>query len=58
MKACPAAVTCRWHNRVAGLLRAGQVEQIRADKDVLLVLLGRAWRLCNCGLARRVRAVL
>ena len=55
---CPAARTCRWHNKAALWLRTGQVARIREEKDVLLVLLTRAWRGCTCGLARKVRAVL
>ena len=55
---CPAARTCRWHNKVATWLRTGQVARIRAEQDIVRVLLTRAWRGCRCGLAQQVRAAL
>lgn len=58
MTRCPVAGTCRWHERARVLLMSGQLERLRADKDILLTLLTRAWRGCTCGLARRVKAVL
>jgi hypothetical protein len=56
--ACPAAATCQWHNRALLLIQTGQIEQLQEDREILLVLLSRAWRACTCGLAKRVRALL
>jgi hypothetical protein len=58
MKPCPAAMSCQWHNRALAWVRAGNRERIRQERDILLVLLTRAWRGCTCGLAARVRALL
>lgn len=55
---CPAAQTCRWHAKAAAWLATGQVQRIKQEKDILLVLLTRAWRGCTCGLARRIRGLL
>jgi hypothetical protein len=55
---CPAAQTCRWHSKAATWLQTGQTQRIRQEKDILLVLLTRAWRGCTCGLARRIRDLL
>jgi hypothetical protein len=58
MTRCPVELSCRWHNKVATWLRTGQTARIKQEKDVLLVLLTRAWRGCRCGLAQKVRAAL
>ena len=58
MTRCPAAASCRWHNKALAWLQSGQAARIREEKDILLVLLTRAWRGCTCGLAARVRALL
>lgn len=55
---CPAAQTCRWHAKAANWVATGQVQRIKQEKDILLVLLTRAWRGCTCGLARRIRGLL
>ena len=48
MKHCPAAASCQWHNKVLAWINSGQTERIRQEKDILLVLLSRAWRGCIC----------
>jgi len=58
MKQCPAAASCQWHNKALAWVQSGQQDRIRKEKDILLVLLSRAWRGCTCGLAKRVRALL
>lgn len=55
---CPAAASCQWHNKALAWVNAGQREKIRHEKDILLVLLTRAWRACTCGLRERVKAML
>jgi hypothetical protein len=58
MKQCPAAASCQWHNKVLMWLRLGKHDRIREEKDIIIVLLTRAWRGCTCGLPQRVRALL
>lgn len=58
MKPCPAAATCQWHNKVLTWVQSGQRERIRAERDILLLLMTRAWRGCTCGLPQKVRALL
>jgi hypothetical protein len=58
MTRCPVAASCRWHDLAKSWLRMGQFQRIRENKDILLVLLTRAWKGCTCGLDKRVRAAL
>lgn len=55
---CPAALACRWHDRVQAWLKMGQLDQIREQADVMHVLIGRAWHNCRCGLVPKVKALL
>ena len=55
---CPAAARCRWHDRAKLWLATGQTRRVSDNKDILLVLLERAWRGCTCGLVKRVKAAL
>lgn len=55
---CPASLTCQWHDKAKRWMDTGQTKRVAENKDILLVLLQRAWRSCTCGLAKRVKTAL
>lgn len=57
-ESCPVYSLCFMHRSGAGWLAAGDVDSLRVNMDIFLVLRRRLWRTCTCDLFRRIQDVV